>query len=242
MTSRSSPSARPVWLACLIAIIDTPSRQANADGASRQPAATAPGNGDLMNRYPGTTQNLQHINPRVSADKNLELMQKPQCKKPIFSRHCLPPRTVEKNRELRKKQRELLIRKILPPELPLLAVEAVQPNLPIPAVNQKLEVKARRPKPHDLMTKHHWFPKAVRGAGDPTKFREPGEHGATPARTRPVRPTGRTSISAESYDSSELEEPELTGSRCASSMCDGGMPQLRSCADSWNESESQMRS
>ena len=78
-----------------------------------------------MNRYPGTTQNLQHISPRVSADKNLELMQKPQCKKPIVSRHCVLLRTVEKNRELRKKQRELLIQKILPPALPLLAVEAL---------------------------------------------------------------------------------------------------------------------
>ena len=62
-----------------------------------------------MNRYPGTTQNRQHINLRALADKNLELTQKPQCKNPIVSRHCVPPRTVEKNRELRKKQRELLI-------------------------------------------------------------------------------------------------------------------------------------
>ena len=75
---------------------------------------------------------------------------------------------MEKNRELRKKQRELLIQKSLPPELPLLAVEAVQPNLPTPAVNQKSEVKVRRPKPHDLMTKHIRFPKAVREAEDPT--------------------------------------------------------------------------
>ena len=149
-----------------------------------------------MNRYPGTTQNRQHINLRALADKNLELTQKPQCKKPIVSRHCVPPRTVEKNRELRKKQRELLIQKILPPELPLLAVEAVQPNLPTPAVNQKSEVKARRPKPHDLMTKHLWFPKAVRGAGDPTKFLGSGEPGATPVRTQPIRPTGRTSTLA----------------------------------------------
>ena len=150
-----------------------------------------------MNRYPGTTQNLLRINPRVLADKNLEPMQKPQCKNPIALRHCGPPRTVGKNRELRKKQRELLIQKFLPPELPLLAVEAVQPNLPMLAVNQKVEVKARRLKPHDLMTNHLRFPKAVRGAGDPTKFRGSGEPGATPARTRSTRPIGRTSTSAE---------------------------------------------
>ena len=149
-----------------------------------------------MNRYPDTTQNLPRISPRASAGKNLEPMQKQQCKKPIVSRHCVPPRTVEKNRELRKKQRELLIQKILPPELPLLAVEAVQPNLPMLAVNQKSEVKALRLKPHDLTTNHLRFPKAVRGAGDPTKFLGSGEPGATPVRTQPIRPTGRTSTLA----------------------------------------------
>ena len=84
-----------------------------------------------MNRYPDTTQNLLRINPRVLADNNLEPMQKLQCKRPIVSKRCGPPRTVGKNRELRKKQRELLIQKCLPPELPPLAVEAVQPNLPM---------------------------------------------------------------------------------------------------------------
>ena len=123
-----------------------------------------------MNRYPGTTQNLLRINPRVLADKNLELMQQPQCKKPIALRRCGPPRTVGENRELRKKQRELLIRKVLPPELPLRAVEAVQPKLPIPAVDQKFEVKALRLKPHDLTINLLRFPKEVQGAGDQTKF------------------------------------------------------------------------
>ena len=121
-----------------------------------------------MNRYPGTTQNLQHINPRVLVDKNLELMQKPQCKKPIVLRHCVPPRTVEKNSELRKKQKESRMQRTLLPMLPRPAVEAIQPNLPMPAVNQRREVKARWPKPHNQTIKHHRFPKAVREAEDPT--------------------------------------------------------------------------
>ena len=148
-----------------------------------------------MNRDPDITQNLQHINPRVLAGKNLELMQKPQCKKPIALRHCGPPRTVGKNRELRKKQRELLTLKFLPPELPLLAVEAVQPNLPTPAVNQKLEVEALRPKPHNPMTELLKFPRASREAGDPTRSQGSKGAGATPAKIQPIRPTGRTSTS-----------------------------------------------
>ena len=102
-----------------------------------------------MSRYPGITQNLLRINPRMMADKNLELMQKPQYKKLIVLKHCGPPRTVGKNRELRKKQRELLIQKCLPPELPPLAVEAGQPNLPMQVVNQKTCLLYTSPSPRD---------------------------------------------------------------------------------------------
>ena len=104
-----------------------------------------------MNRYPGTTQNLLRINPRALADKNLEPMPKHQCKRPIVSKRCGQLRTVGKNRELRKKLKELLMQEILPPELPLPAVEAIRLNLPMQSVNQKVEVKACQLKPHNLM-------------------------------------------------------------------------------------------
>ena len=167
MTSRLFLSVRPAWLACPIRVPGTRLRQASADGASRRLPGIVPGNGDLTNRYPGTTQNLLHINPRASADKNLEPMPRQQCKRPTVSKRCEPLRTVGKNNELQKKLKELLTPEILPPEVPP-AVEAIRPNLPMPAVNQRREVKARWPKPHNQTIEHHRFPKAVREAEDPT--------------------------------------------------------------------------
>ena len=194
-----------------------------------------------MNRYPGTTQSLLRINPRVLADKNLEPMQKQQCKRPIVSKRCVQLRIVGKNEELRKMLNELPMPEILPPELPLPAAEAIRLNLPMQVVNQKVEVKACRLKPHNLTINLLRFPKAVQGAEDPTKFPGSGGLGAAQAKTLPTRPIGRTLTSAGWYDSSGQEESELIGLRCASSMYDGGMPRHRSCADSWNESESQTR-
>ena len=123
-----------------------------------------------MNRYPGTTQNLQRISPRASADKNLEPMQKQRCKRSIASRHCEQLRTVGKNRELRKKRKELQMQTFLPPGLLHPAVEASRLNLAMQVVNQRTEVKACRLKPHDLTINLHRLPKEVRGAGDQTKF------------------------------------------------------------------------
>ena len=123
-----------------------------------------------MNRYPGTTQNLPRISPQALAGQNLEPMQKQQCKRQIALKRCVRRRIVGKNRELRKKRKELQMQTFLPPELSLPAVEASRLNLPMQMVNQKTEVKACRLKPHYLTINLHRFPKEVRGAGDHTKF------------------------------------------------------------------------
>ena len=131
MTSRLFLSVRPAWLACPIRVPGTCLMQASADGASRQLQDIAPGNGDLMNRYPATTQNLPRTSPRASAGKNLEPMQKQQCKRPIVSKHCGQLRTVGKNRELRNKRKELQMQTFLPPGLLHPAVEASRLTLPM---------------------------------------------------------------------------------------------------------------
>ena len=79
--SRSSLSARTACLACPITVTNTLSRQANADGESRQPPVITldtHAHRGLMNLFPDTMQNPQHINLLVSADKNSEQMRKPQ--------------------------------------------------------------------------------------------------------------------------------------------------------------------
>ena len=146
-----------------------------------------------------------------------------------------------KNRDSRKKRKELQMQKMPPLGLPLPAVEAIRLNLPLQMVNPEVEVKACRLKPHNLNINLLQFTKGAQGAGGQTKFQGSGDHGAAQARILPIRPIGRILISVGWCDSSEQEELELTGSRCASSMCDGGMSLLRSCAGSWNELESQMR-
>ena len=194
-----------------------------------------------MNRCPDTTQNLLRINPRALADENLEPMQKHQYKRQIVLKRCVQLRIVGKNKDLRKKRKEPQMQKFLPLGLPLLAVEASRLKLPLQMVNLEVEVKACRLKLHNPKINLLQFTKEVQGAGDQTKFQGSGNHGAAQARILPIRPIGRILISVGWCDSSEQEELELTGSRCASSMYDGGMPQLRSCAGSWNELESQMR-
>ena len=132
----------------------------------------APDIGDLMNRYLATMQSQLHISPLALMEKNLEPKQKLKCRRRTALKHCGLPRTVERNSELRKKQRESRMQRTLLPMLPRLAVEAIRPNLPMPVANQKAEVEASRLMPHNLMINLRRFPKAVQGVEDPTKFQD----------------------------------------------------------------------
>ena len=204
---------------------------------SRQPLDIAQDIGDLTNRVLVMMQNQLHFSLPASTDENSELMQKKRCRKHTVSKHYVPPKTVARNGELQRKQRESLMQKMLHQELPHQAVEASRLNLPMPVVDRRREVKVQLPKPHKQMSMRHRFLPAVQGTEDPTKFPESKDLGATLDKILRTRPTGQTLTSAGWFDYSGLEELERIGSLCANSMCDGGMPQLRSCADSWNESE-----
>ena len=236
MTSRSFLSVKPASSAGPAPVPNTLSNQESVGGASRQPPDIALGTGDLMSRVLATMPSQRHINPLVLMGENLEPMQKKRYKKRIDLKRYVPPKIEARNSELQKKRRKLWMQKVLHQMLPRQAVEASRPNLPMPAADQRQEVKIQLPKLHSQRIKHRQSLLAARGAEDPTQFPESGDLGATPVKILLTRPTGRILTSAELYDDFGQEELERIGSPCVSCTYAGGMPQLKSCADFWNES------